>query len=167
LRKNTDKHDEAEGDQDEDRGEYSVDADVGSSVGPDYEDSLRGGSMRATSLTSKTSDASRQHSLPSHRSSAHFGTFVPPGQNDGTEHSRFFRRRLTVATTPSSLPGHADELSFFLDNESFEVDHKVDPFEVPPLEDAEHLLKTYMGHCHESFPILAKKAFTQQFYHCT
>jgi hypothetical protein len=66
-----------------------------------------------------------------------------------------------------SLLVRTNKASFFLDDEIVSLDLKVDPFELPSFEDAERLLQSYMTSCHNSFPFLAKKAFTQQFYHCT
>lgn len=53
--------------------------------------------------------------------------------------------------------------SFWSDNESVDVDFFVDPYELPPLETAEHLLECYMSKVHDSFPILPIKIFEDQF----
>ena len=61
----------------------------------------------------------------------------------------------------------ANKASYFLDVESLETDPEVYPFEIPSFENAEKLFQAYIRSCHNSFPLLAKKAFTHQFYHCT
>jgi hypothetical protein len=89
----------------------------------------------------------------------------PSGQNDEAAIERLNIRRRR-ATTPSSFV-RTNKASFFLDDEIVNLDLEVDPFELPSFEDAERLLQSYMTSCHNSFPFLAKKEFTQQFYHCT
>ncbi|KAF2823425.1 hypothetical protein CC86DRAFT_396207 [Ophiobolus disseminans] len=69
--------------------------------------------------------------------------------------------------TLPSKSAHVNKTSFFLDDLSLETDPDVDPFELPSFEVAEKLLQAYMTSCHNSFPLLAKKGFTHQFYHCT
>jgi hypothetical protein len=55
--------------------------------------------------------------------------------------------------------------SFYLDNETVEMDFMVDPFELPPFETADRLIKNFMESVQDSFPILAQKTFLSQFYH--
>jgi hypothetical protein len=46
---------------------------------------------------------------------------------------------------------------------SVDVDFFVDPYDLPQLETAEHLLNCYMSKVHDSFPILPRKTFEDQF----
>ncbi|KAF2796102.1 hypothetical protein K505DRAFT_323615 [Melanomma pulvis-pyrius CBS 109.77] len=54
--------------------------------------------------------------------------------------------------------------NFYLDEERVEVDYMVDPYELPPFETAERLLKCFMDTVQDSFPILAQITFITQFY---
>lgn len=64
-------------------------------------------------------------------------------------------------------PGTGNEqissYSFWTDSESVEVDFFVDPYDLPHLETAERLLDCYMSKVHDSFPILPRKTFEDQF----
>ena len=53
--------------------------------------------------------------------------------------------------------------SFWTDTESVEIDFYVDAYELPPFEIAERLLECYMNKVHDSFPILPRKTFEDQF----
>lgn len=53
--------------------------------------------------------------------------------------------------------------SFWADSESVEIDFFVDPYELPPLKTAERLLGCYMSKVHDSFPILPRETFEDQF----
>lgn len=75
------------------------------------------------------------------------------------------RPRLSTPNPPVAL--HSSEVSIFLDDQVFEPDLEVDPFELPPFAVAERLLQAYLQNVHNSYPLLNKKAFTHQFYHCT
>jgi hypothetical protein len=55
--------------------------------------------------------------------------------------------------------------SFYLDDETVDIDTIVDQTELPPLEIAERLLNCYMETVQNSYPMLAKKKFVTQFYH--
>jgi hypothetical protein len=139
-------------------------ADMGSSVDLDLldEDRTQDEKTMARGFSRRLSDTDWHRRLPVN----HVGEVVgPSGQNDeaATERLNLRRRR---ATAPSSLI-RTNKASFFLDDEKVEMDLEVDPFDLPSFEDAERLLQSYMTSCHNSFPFLAKKAFTQQFYHCT
>jgi len=71
-------------------------------------------------------------------------------------------------STPNPLLlTHVSEVSIFLDDKVFEPDLEADPFELPAFEVAEKLLQAYLQNVHNSYPLLNKRAFTHQFYHCT
>lgn len=53
--------------------------------------------------------------------------------------------------------------SFWTDSESVDVDFLVDPYDLPQIEIAERLLDCYMSKVHDSFPILPRKTFQDQF----
>lgn len=53
--------------------------------------------------------------------------------------------------------------SFWADSENVDINFFVDPYELPPLEIAERLLGCYMSKVHDSFPILPRKTFEDQF----
>ncbi|KAF9698111.1 hypothetical protein EKO04_003483 [Ascochyta lentis] len=67
----------------------------------------------------------------------------------------------------SYVPGIGNEqissYTFWTDSESVESNFFVDPYELPPLEVAERLLGCYMSKVHDSFPILPRKTFEDQF----
>ncbi|KAF1924635.1 uncharacterized protein M421DRAFT_71819, partial [Didymella exigua CBS 183.55] len=53
--------------------------------------------------------------------------------------------------------------SFWIDNENVDIDFFVDPHDLPQLDIAERLLSCYMSKVHDSFPILPRKTFGDQF----
>jgi hypothetical protein len=84
-------------------------------------------------------------------------------------------------SSPSRSPGHGSQrlnssrhgqnysppkAHFFLDDAALGINPDVSSFELPSFEDAERLFKCYMENCHNSFPFLAKQAFTRLFYDC-
>jgi hypothetical protein len=160
----TDKNEEAEGDQDEDQEETNVSADVASSADLDLleEDRMQDERTLARGFDGSASDVNRYRQPQTDRSGKVGG---PPRQNDEAANERPGLRR-PRETAPSPRV-RINKASFFLDDEIVEMDLEVDPFELPSFEDAERLLQSYMTSCHNSFPFLAKKAFTQQFYNCT
>lgn len=104
--------------------------------------------------------------LQAHRIGEDVGSSGRVGHGDETATDHLTNPSRGRTTAPSSLI-RTNKASFFLDDEIVEMDLEVDAFELPSFEDAERLLQSYMTSCHNSFPFLAKKAFTQQFYHCT
>ncbi|KAH3987462.1 hypothetical protein HBH64_017910 [Parastagonospora nodorum] len=155
LQKNSNRHDDTEGDQDDDQEPAAnTRADTGNSADQDLPD----GDAHATRRASRPFETAWNHMLRSHPSSES----QLSSEQAGAWSSSSLKYR---PMTPTSAPMQTNKLSFFLDDEPFEMDHDLDPFELPPLQDAERLLVTYMDSCHESFPFLAKKPFTQQFYH--
>lgn len=65
----------------------------------------------------------------------------------------------------SIAPGNEQVTSFsyWADGESVDIDFFVDPYELPQPETAERLLQCYMLRVHDSFPILPRKTFEDQF----
>ena len=154
----------------EDRGEDNVSAEVGSSGEPDQfdEDFLRNEETRATGFTGKTSEIEwlRQLRGVSTLEPSGGGPWGPPGEDDEAVESRLAALRERHDSHPTPLT-QASKARFYLDDETFETDLMVDPFEMPPFKTAERLLQAYMESAHNSFPFLAKKSFISRFHHCT
>ncbi|KAH7402520.1 fungal-specific transcription factor domain-containing protein [Pyrenochaeta sp. MPI-SDFR-AT-0127] len=93
----------------------------------------------------------------------HAGPYRSPGQDTEAASRSLAASRHRQAISPSLLI-HSSKASYYLDDEPLKVDSMVDPFALPPFETAEKLLQVYMESCHNTFPFLAKKAFTSQFY---
>jgi hypothetical protein len=168
FQKFPDKHDEAESDPGREEGEANVSAEVGSSADLDLldEDLMHDEQTRATGFIGKASEIQWLRKLHSRGvSEDHVGPYGPPGQSAEAAAERLTALRHRQEQYPSTLM-HTNKASFFLDDEVFEMDLEVDPFELPSFEDAERLMQAYLGSCHNSFPFLAKKAFMHQFYHC-
>lgn len=171
LQKLPDKDGDADAEQAEEQGDADVSAEVGSSAGtgPLNEDHMRDEMARATGFVGKASEVEwfrKLHTHPPHaREKA--DTCEAPGQHAETSTERSAASRPRQAGAPSPSLMHTKSASFYLDDEWLEVDLESDPFELPPFDEAERLLQTYMKSCYSSFPILGKKAFLRQFYHCT
>ncbi|KAF2034350.1 hypothetical protein EK21DRAFT_56709, partial [Setomelanomma holmii] len=170
LQKSPDKRDEAgsASDQGKEQGEANVSAEVGSSADLDLldEDLMHDEQTRATGFIGKASEIQWLRKLHSRGvSEDHVGPYGPPGQNVEAAAERLTALRRRQEIYPNSALMHTSKASFFLDDEVFEMDLEVDPFELPSFEDAERLMQAYMESCHNSFPFLAKKAFTHQLYH--
>jgi hypothetical protein len=54
--------------------------------------------------------------------------------------------------------------AFYLNNENMDLEFFVDPYGLPMLDTAEHLLECYMETVHDSFPILPRKKFKDEFF---
>lgn len=67
----------------------------------------------------------------------------------------------------SYAPGLGNEqissYSFWTDSENVDVDFSVNPYDWPQLDIAERLLDCYTSKVHDSFPILPRKTFEDQF----
>lgn len=74
-----------------------------------------------------------------------------------------FQRRGSFAPGIGNGNEQVSSYSFWTDSESVEIDFFVDPYELPPFETAERLLGCYMSKVHDSFPILPRKTFEDQF----
>lgn len=75
----------------------------------------------------------------------------PPGQSAQSNASR--------------VPGRdqVNSFSFWADSESVDPDVYIDPYELPQPDTAKRLLQFYMLKVHDSFPILPRKPFEDQF----
>ncbi|KAF1933945.1 uncharacterized protein M421DRAFT_414993 [Didymella exigua CBS 183.55] len=151
------------------RGEADVSVEVGSSGEPDLldEDAMQDEEIRATDFVGETSEVQRLRKLhrTSTSNSSERGPRGPPDDDDVAINDRLtaIRERRNSHPSPPLMP--ASKASFYLDDEVFETDIMVDPFEMPPFETAERLLQAYLDSAHNSFPILAKKTFLNRFYH--
>lgn len=155
---------------DDDRDEANVNAEVGRFGEPDLldEDVMRDAETRATGFVGNASEIQWLRRLHGESASnASEGHWAPPGHDDDAVDDRMaaLRERQDGHPTPTLMP--TNKASFYLDDEVFETDLMVDPYEMPPFEIAERLLQSYMESAHNSFPILAKKIFVNRFYHCT
>lgn len=65
----------------------------------------------------------------------------------------------------SCVPGseQVSSFSYWVDGENVNLDAYIDPYELPQPEIAERLLHCYMLKVHDSFPILPRKPFEEQF----
>ncbi|KAJ4318077.1 hypothetical protein N0V94_004602 [Neodidymelliopsis sp. IMI 364377] len=77
----------------------------------------------------------------------------------GEDAGRFYERRGSNAPVNEQISLY----SFWTDCESVDIDFSVDPYELPSLETAERLLACYMSKVHDSFPILPRRNFEDQF----
>lgn len=169
LRTSRDKSTREEHESTEEQGEAHVSAEVGSSVDLDLldEDLLRNEQTRATGFIGKASEIQWIRHLHSHQPVAdHHGPYGPPGTSLEAEAERLTALRQRQGHQNSTLI-HANQASYFLDDDLFELDLEVDPHELPSFEIAEKLLHAFLHSCHGSFPMLVKKTFLHQFYHCT
>ncbi|KAJ4994504.1 C6 transcription factor [Stagonosporopsis vannaccii] len=82
-------------------------------------------------------------------------------QNDRLEDEPGGQRRGSFA--PSATNEQISSYSFWSDVDSVDIDFFVDPYDLPQLETAERLLGSYMNKVHDSFPILPRKTFEDQF----
>ncbi|KAL5401958.1 hypothetical protein PMIN03_011084 [Paraphaeosphaeria minitans] len=93
------------------------------------------------------------------------GPYGPPGDNSEAALQRIkarqIRQELQERDFNASLP--ASTTSFYLDNDAFDVDDAVDPYELPPMETAQKLVESYMHTVQDSFPILPRSSFTGNF----
>lgn len=82
-------------------------------------------------------------------------------QNDRPDDELGGQRRGSFA--PGLTNEQISSYSFWSDAENVDIDFFVDPYDLPQLEIAERLLACYMSKVHDSFPILPRKTFEDQF----
>lgn len=153
----------------EEQGEAKVSADVGNNSDLDLldEDINYNETARATGFVGKASevqwlrrvDAQKNPNQPE-------GPYGPPGEDVKSVSDRLSALRHRQKKDPWPVM-HTSKASFYLDDEPFNTDLTADPLVMPPYETAEKLLHTYMESCHNSYPLLAKRPFMDQFYRCT
>lgn len=156
----------------DERGEANISAEVGSNGDLDVcdEDLHRNEVSRATGFIGKNSEIQwirRLHHEADHAKEIHeqyAGPYGPPGISGKAEAERVNARKRRQEKDPHPLT-QTSNYSFYLDDESIDMDFMLDPFELPPFETAERLLKCFIGSVQDSFPILAQKTFISQFYH--
>ena len=160
-------------DEEDERGEANVSAEVGSNEDLDAmdEDIMRNEETRATGFLGKNSEIQWLRKLRhdadnsrDNKESSLAGPYGPPGETEEADAMRrdAMQRRKERNPVPRVS---TSSLSFFLDDEPFDLDFEVDPYELPPFETAEPLFRLYMESIHDSFPVLAKKSITGHFYH--
>lgn len=144
---------------------------AGSSGEPDVpdEDVMRDEQPRGTDFVGKASEAQQlrklhETSISSPSAGCLWG--APEDSNVAiSDRLAALSERQNGHPTPPLIP--TSKASFYLDDEVFQADMMVDPYEMPSFEIAETLLQAYMDSAQNSFPILAKKTFIKRFYHCT
>lgn len=155
----------------ETEGEAFVSAEVGSNEDLDNmnEDILQNEQTRATGFLGKNSEIQWLRQIDHETQAASQGgpinePFGPPGNNIEASKKRAeaLETRQDKARTTSL---QTSNFNFYLDNETVDMDFVVNPYELPPLEIADRLVRCYMDTIQPSFPILAKKIFINQFYH--
>jgi len=163
---------EKPGEPNEFEGEANVSAEVGSNEDLDAmdEDLLRNEQSRATGYMGKNTEVQwlkklhREADAVETDSALQEGPFGPPGRSSQAfdDRTNAMKKRRTKTSSPRPK---TSSCSFYLDDESLQMDIEVDPYELPPFPMAERLLQCYMQNVQSSFPIIAKKTFTRQFHH--
>ncbi|KAF2647339.1 hypothetical protein K491DRAFT_784785 [Lophiostoma macrostomum CBS 122681] len=152
-------------------GEADVSAEVGSNEAVNMvdEDLLGNEASRATGYIGKNSEIQWLRRLhlevdhPTQTSHMLEGPYGPPGRSSEADAERVSAAK---RRQDKSIPmKHTSSVSYYLDDETIEMDMLTTPYEVPPFETAEKLLHCYMDTVHDTFPFLAKKTFVAQFYH--
>jgi hypothetical protein len=152
----------------EDQGEADVSADVGSTADLDLlnEDINYNETARATGFVGKASEVQWVRGLDAHNHlNESEGPYGPPGEDVRSVSDRLSALRRRQEKDPWPMM-HTSKASFYLDDEALETDLGVDSYEIPPFETAEKLVRAYMGSCHNSYPLLAKRPFMDQFHKC-
>ncbi|KAL5400413.1 hypothetical protein PMIN03_012390 [Paraphaeosphaeria minitans] len=163
---NFDGEDEDQGDR---AGEANITAEVGSHDQMDNmsENLLNNVESRASGYVGKNSEVQWLRGLhrdaESARSDVH-GPYGLPGTSAQAHDKRIDAMRERQKKDPLPLMS-TNSCSFYPDEEPLDIDVDMDPYEMPPYELAESLLKCYMQTVQNSFPILSQKTFTKQFVH--
>ncbi|KAL5382878.1 hypothetical protein PMIN03_012016 [Paraphaeosphaeria minitans] len=151
--------------------EANVTAEVGSNEDIDNlgEDLLSSKHSRAIGYMGKNSEVQwlrRLHREADAPSPGHhdYGPYGPPGSSAQAHDERIDAMHQRQNKNPLPLMD-TRSCSFYLDDEPLEMDMEVDPYELPPYELADQLLKCYMQTVQNSLPILSHKTFTEQFRH--
>ncbi|KAF2175302.1 hypothetical protein K469DRAFT_69847 [Zopfia rhizophila CBS 207.26] len=165
-----DSDDSDDSDEDGEDGDALVSASTDTSEGLDIldEDLHIDEESRATGFHGKNSEVQWLRSLKSRFQRA---GRKPPGMRHGPPSNDDEATTQRIDTVQrrrkSSRAGRIPRVSssdFYLDKETIEVDVLFDPFELPPVETAQNLLNCFMNTVQDSFPILSKKLFEDQFH---
>ena len=89
--------------------------------------------------------------------------YGPPGDTDEAVALRIDASRKRRDSQPLDSVEHIAGSTYYLDNESIQIDFIVDPFEMPTPDTAKKLFTCFIDTVQDSFPILRKKSFTGQF----
>jgi hypothetical protein len=92
------------------------------------------------------------------------GPYGPPGKSAEATALRAEAQNQRQQKNPLPLL-RTSSYSFYLDDETVDMDFAVDEHHLPPFKTAERLLECYMETVQNSYPILAKNTFVTQFYH--
>jgi hypothetical protein len=93
---------------------------------------------------------------------------IPSDDTNGSRESRRLdaQDQQDEFDTASLNPVDKNLHSFWTDSKDVDIDFFVNPYDLPQLEVAERLLGCYMSKVHNSFPILPRKTFEDQFRKC-
>jgi hypothetical protein len=157
----------------EKQGEADISAEVGSDEDLDNmdEDLLENEQSRATGYVGKNSEVQWLRQLNHETDTAsideailHRGPYGPPGDSAAASNERAEALKQRQNQNPIP-PEHTSTFNFNLDDETLDMDFIIDPLDLPPLAIADRLVRCFMESVQNSFPILAKKLFINQFYH--
>ncbi|KAL6171730.1 hypothetical protein ACJQWK_02736 [Exserohilum turcicum] len=151
-------------------GEADVSDSTGSNENADLldEDLLRSSHSRATGYVGQNSEVQWLRSLKTQlanaslRAPTHNLPYAPPGSGSDAIPQRPYA--LHGRRSASSLNDllHVTDSTFYLDSDHLDVDVVVDPYKLPPPDEAKLLFDCYMNTVHTSFPIVPR-AFQDDF----
>ena len=152
-------------------GEANVSAEAGSTGESDILDTdlLDNEEGRASGFVGKSSEIhwlrrlQNQLERPEGALSGSDGPYGPPGDSSEATLQRMEAlNKRQQRDLRMSFP--ANTSTFYLDNDDVEVDYRLNPYELPPLETAQRLLDGYMDTVQDSFPILPRSSFTNNLH---
>ncbi|KAF1969363.1 hypothetical protein BU23DRAFT_477342 [Bimuria novae-zelandiae CBS 107.79] len=155
------------------QGEGHVSAEAGSNGDTDImdEDLLRTDEGRATGFVGKGSELQwirrlqRQLGYPEGALTGSEGPYGPPGDNSeaALQRMKAMQTRQELQERDFNAPLPTSTSSFYLDDDDVDVDYTVDPYELPPMDTAQRLVDSYLNTVQDSFPILSRSSFTDNF----
>lgn len=107
---------------------------------------------RATGFVGKNSEVQWLRSL----------LYIEKGEEDSSNMAGSTAKRKISAAQPASNE-QVSGVTFYLDSEGIDPGFYVEPHDLPTPEIAERLLGVYMEKVHDSFPILPRRLFEDQF----
>ncbi|KAK7177687.1 hypothetical protein PSPO01_16265 [Paraphaeosphaeria sporulosa] len=153
------------------QGEARVSAETGSNGDTDIvdEDLLRN-EGRATGFVGNGSELQwirrlqRQLDYPEGALPAE-GPYGPPGDNSeaALQRMKALQTRKELQERDFNAPLPTSTSSFYLDDDDVDVDYAVDPYELPSLDTAQRLVDSYLNTVQDSFPILPRSSFADNF----